>query len=74
MFDWPEQTQTSPIKIFFKINRSSSSKVTVYGPPAAGVLTPIRQLLSPCAVIKYSLLFQDVLIVILIPGLALPHN
>ena len=37
MFDCPEQNQTSPIRIFFKVSSSPSEKVMVYGPPASGV-------------------------------------
>src|SRR4051812_6453377 len=74
MFDWPEQTHTSPIITFFRIITLLPFSVTVYGPPAAGVSTISFHFASRVAVIESVLLFHEVVTNIFSPGLPHPHK
>jgi len=52
MFDCPEQTHTSPIKIFFRVIAEPSDIVIENGPPAFGVFTLSFQLPSESAFVE----------------------
>jgi hypothetical protein len=63
MFDCPEQTQTSPIRMSFNVNFSPSLKVIVKGPPAIGVAKFDFHLPSAFAFMVYTFLSHDVVMV-----------
>ena len=73
MFDWPEQTQTSPTRMLFKATLLLPVTVILNGPPAFGVGISIFQLPILSAFVDCFALGQEASTFICSPGSAQPQ-